>query len=249
MSTERKFGWIKDKDDYRDLLYFQRITTVPDVMDLTNKMPEVYDQGSLGSCVFNALGAAFHYLLFFEDKEVFMPSRLFPYYNYREKENCVNEDSGAQIRTAIKTYVKKGVCKESDWDYDISKFTVKPNDFCYQDAMEHQLLKYHRLRNISQLEQCISEGYPVVCGISIYESFQTEKVSRHGHVPIPDPGKEQFLGGHAVMLVGFNRREKWFKVRNSWGAKWGESGYFYLPYAFVGNVALASDFWTIRLTE
>jgi len=249
MNEVRKFRWVKDHEDSRDLMYFRRITAVPDEADLVYAMPPVYDQGNLGSCVFNAIGGAFHYLLSIESKPIFMPSRLFPYYNYREKEGCISEDSGAQIRGAIKRYVKEGVCSEDMWNYDEGLFAVKPTMPCYDEANNHQLLKYHRLRNIVQLEQCISEGYPVVCGINIYSSFQTEEVSRTGRVPMPDVNKEDLMGGHAVLLVGFNRREKWFKVRNSWGTKWGKGGYFYLPYTFVGNRDLTSDFWTIRLTE
>jgi C1A family cysteine protease len=245
----RKFGWVKDKEDNRDLMYFRRITAVPDEMDLTHAMPQVYDQGTIGSCVFNALGAAFHYLLPIEGKEVFMPSRLFPYYNYRQKEGNVDEDNGAQIRDAIKMYAKKGVCKETTWPYNEIQFAVQPTKEAYYEAMEHQVLKYHRLRTVTQLEQCISEGYPVVCGIRIYSSFETPEVAKTGKAPIPDTTKEELLGGHAVLLVGFNRREKWFKVRNSWGSEWGKGGYFYLPYAYVGNAGLTSDFWTIRLTE
>jgi C1A family cysteine protease len=61
------------------------------------------------------------------------------------------------------------------------------------------------------------------------------------------PGKtERSLGGHAVTLVGFNDETKQFIVRNSWGTAWGQNGYFTLPYAYVLNSGLASDFWCIK---
>jgi hypothetical protein len=34
--------------------------------------------------------------------------------------------------------------------------------------------------------------------------------------------------------------------RNSWGTRWGDKGYFYMPYAFISNSDYASDFWTVR---
>lgn len=34
--------------------------------------------------------------------------------------------------------------------------------------------------------------------------------------------------------------------RNSWGTRWGDRGYFYMPYDFITNSSYASDFWTVR---
>lgn len=36
--------------------------------------------------------------------------------------------------------------------------------------------------------------------------------------------------GHAVLLVGYDDATQSFKVKNSWGAGWGESGYFRIAY-------------------
>ena len=35
--------------------------------------------------------------------------------------------------------------------------------------------------------------------------------------------------------------------RNSWGRRWGDNGYFYMPMEFIKNPSYASDFWTIRV--
>jgi len=34
--------------------------------------------------------------------------------------------------------------------------------------------------------------------------------------------------------------------RNSWGTGWGDSGYFYMPYAYISDSKYCDDFWTIR---
>ena len=73
----------------------------------------------------------------------FMPSRLFIYYNEREMEHTVYSDSGARIRDGIKSVNKQGVCPETVWPYDIEKFTDKPPQDCYKDALNHQLLSSH----------------------------------------------------------------------------------------------------------
>jgi hypothetical protein len=38
------------------------------------------------------------------------------------------------------------------------------------------------------------------------------------------------LNGHAVLLVGYDDATQSFKVKNSWGPNWGESGYFRISY-------------------
>lgn len=252
MNTTRNYGWIPDKKDNRDFRFSSKKVTVelPSKIDLTPNMPPVYDQGNIGSCVFNAIGAGFQYLLPKEKKENFIPSRLFPYYIYREKEGNINEDSGAQIREAIKVYVKEGVCNEQLWPYLITFFAVKPSVRAYTEALNHQVLKYERLPNdLDDLKHCLASGYPFVAGILIYDSFETDSVAKTGIVPMPNAKKENLLGGHAILVVGYDDSTKYFKVRNSWGDTWGDKGYFYLPYDFVLNKKLTSDLWTIQLTE
>ncbi len=90
---------------------------------------------------------------------------------------------------------------------------------------------------------CLAEGYPFVFGFAVYESFQSKKVERTGIVNMPKKN-ERVIGGHAVMAVGYNQKEGRFLIRNSWGLKWGQAGYFTMPFAYLETQA--SDFWTIR---
>ena len=57
---------------------------------------------------------------------------------------------------------------------------------------------------------------------------------------------EKCLGGHAIMAVGYDDDKKVFIIRNSWGVEWGDKGYFYMPYEFILNKDLCSDFWVIQ---
>jgi C1A family cysteine protease len=98
------------------------------------------------------------------------------------------------------------------------------------------------------MKGCLAAGFPFVFGFSVYESFETQAVAKTGVVPMPDK-KEKMLGGHAVMAVGYDDSEGRFIVRNSWGPKWGQGGFFTMPYDYLVNQDLAADFWTIRLVE
>jgi C1A family cysteine protease len=98
--------------------------------------------------------------------------------------------------------------------------------------------------NLIQLQSCLAEGYPFVFGFTVFESFQA--ITKNGMMPMPKP-KEQRLGGHAVMAVGYDDAKKMFIVRNSWTKNWGDQGYFYMPYSYISDTNRADDFWTIRL--
>ena len=83
----KRFGWTPDLPDARDFLYSAPegvLTKLPTKVDLRGtKMPKVYDQGELGSCTANAIGAAFEFGQIKQGEKDFMPSRLFIYYNER----------------------------------------------------------------------------------------------------------------------------------------------------------------------
>jgi C1A family cysteine protease len=65
---------------------------------------------------------------------------------------------------------------------------------------------------------------------------------------MPLPGEKE-VGGHAVLVVGYDNVTQRFLARNSWGTEWGIKGHFTLPYSYILNPDLATDFWTIRLVN
>jgi C1A family cysteine protease len=249
----QRYGWIPDIPDARDLLYAAPPSIagrLPARVTLRPKCPKVYDQGQLGSCTANAIAAAIEFdQMKQRQRRHFTPSRLFIYYNERVMEGTVDVDSGAMIRDGIKSVGKQGACPERDWPYKIEKFRDKPSRDCYRVARKHKAILYQRLQQtINQLKGCVASGFPFVFGFTVYESFEAPAVLRSGHAPMPRP-KEKVLGGHAVLGVGYDDSKQWFICRNSWGTGWGMSGYFTLPYAYLTDRGLASDFWTIRLVK
>jgi C1A family cysteine protease len=243
------YGWNPDLPDGRDLMYAappEVVTALPPKVDLRPECPAVYDQGQLGSCTANAIGAALEFDQMKQKEQAFTPSRLFIYYNEREIEGTVSSDSGAQIRDGVKSVNKLGAPPETDWPYDITKFADKPSQQAYDDAKQHQAVVYQRLTpTLGQLKGCLASGFPFVFGIVVYGSFESQQVAQTGEVPMPRAGEQQ-IGGHAILAVGYDEDQQRFIIRNSWGPNWGMAGYFTLPYPYVLQSTLASDFWTIR---
>jgi len=248
-------GWIPDIPDQRDFL-FEKFTkklkvpkAIPALTDLREFCSTVEDQGRLGSCTAQALVGNIELLQ--RKNKVSSPedfSTLFLYYNERVRERTVAEDSGAMIRTGIKSLVGEGVCGDILWPYTVSKFTKQPPPKAYTDAATHQILSYYRLLARHDMVNCLASGFPFVFGAAVYESFISDAVADSGKIPMPKRG-EQMLGGHAMLAVGYNNITKLFTVRNSWGTVWGKQGYCTMPYAYLESRNLSDDFWTIRAGE
>jgi len=248
-----RYGWLPDLPDHRDQLYaapVEMVGALPAKVDLRPQCPPVYNQGQLGSCTANAIAGAIQFDRMKQKlKPMFIPSRLFIYYNERVVEHSVSSDSGAQIRDGIKSVAKQGDCPETEWPYVIAKFKTDPPKSCYADALKYKVVLYQRVtQTLSQLKGCLASGYPFVFGFTVYESFESASVTKTGHASLPQSG-DAVIGGHAVAGVGYDDTKQWFIVRNSWGAGWGMKGYFTLPYAYVTDNNLASDFWIIRIVQ
>jgi hypothetical protein len=104
------------------------------------------------------------------------------------------------------------------------------------------LSSVHTIRE--NLKTCLSEGSPIVFGFTASTSFESQQLAETGIMSMPQKGEES-LGGHAVICLGYSDRRRCFLVRNNRGDKWGEGGYFWMPYRFMRDQKRCSDFWTV----
>lgn len=241
-------GWRPQLPDHRDLklALAPPEAVLPKKVDLREtdaaNMPEIWDQGQLGSCTAHAVGASWFHAASKSGAKPVDPSRLFIYFQERSLEGDVDQDGGAEIRDGFKVIANIGVPPETDWPYRIEKFAETPPSLAVQDASGHKATKYMTVDcSASGFRQALAAGYCVSFGFTVYESFESEHVAQTGYAPTPAEG-EKVLGGHAVVAVGYDDEEDWLIVRNSWGESWGDHGYFYLPYDFF-KLGLISDCW------
>jgi C1A family cysteine protease len=219
------------------------------VYNLSVEGDESYVAEGIGvhNCTGNAIAAALEFDQIKQGiKRHWTPSRLFIYYNERVIENTIDSDSGAQIRDGMKSVAKQGAPPEKAWPYDIDKFRAEPPRKCYTEGAKHVAIRYQRLaRTLNQLKGCLAEGFPFVFGFMVYDNFESEEVAKTGEAAMPR-AREKQIGGHAVLAVGYEESKQRFIVRNSWGTGWGKRGYFTLPYPYLMESTLSSDFWTVR---
>lgn len=235
--------WKKDKVDSRDYLYVPTKNRLSEKVDLRPYCTLVETQGNLGSCTGQAVAGAIE-LLNKKNRNPNDVSRLFIYYFERVLLGTVDYDSGAYIRDGIKATNKYGASLEYLWPYIISRFKVKPNDVAVADGANRKVVRYERIIDHAGCLNALNNGYPIIIGFYLYESFY--KIGKDGIMPMPNTNKEMLLGGHAVLLVGYDLETKRYTARNSWGTEWGDKGYFYMPFEVIENRNMSDDFWIIK---
>lgn len=245
------YGRKRDPHDCRDhVLRMMRPNrlSVGEVDVFTGLSLPVYDQGELGSCTANA-GVLYRRWLAqkfpqysAKDQDL---SRLFLYYQERLIDGDVGQDDGSTTRTCCQVICKQGICPESDWPYDASTFTNPPQLVDMSDAVPYKAGAYHRAPDADTAISCLVSQYPVLMGVTLYESF--EGIGSDGIMPMPGPG-ESVAGGHEMVIRGYSSSRAAFLVQNSWAASWGLNGTLWMPAAYLDNQDLSQpDFAVIHL--
>ncbi|MDR0452032.1 MAG: C1 family peptidase, partial [Treponema sp.] len=84
------------------------------------------------------------------------------------------------------------------------------------------------------VKKSLAEGKPVIIGMNTPYSFMAAD-----NVWQPEESPDYFYGGHAMCVVGYDDEKSGgaFEILNSWGGKWGNGGFMWIPYnAFVDFV-------------
>lgn len=246
----RHYGWAghveaEARHDERDLIYAaSRHAESPALVDLKSLWKrDVYNQGPLGSCGPNSAASD---ILAAYPAGTPDPSRLFMYYTTRVLMGTTNQDSGVVNRTLFQALHTFGFCDESLWPYVVGDFAKKPSDGAYQQASERKIDLYLRVpQDLEQMKGCLAGGDPFVFGFTVFPGFESAETTRTGIVPMPGR-MERSVGGHDVVICGFDVARALFMFRNSWGPEWGDGGYGYIPFDYALNPKWAGDFWTAR---
>ena len=234
----------QDLPDHRDRVFLKTAPTpLPSLVDLRPAMPPIYNQGDIGSCTANAIAGQIQFLT-----KTYVPSRLFIYYNERAAQGDPSQDSGSTLRIGMKTTQTFGACPETDWVYDHENLFLKPTATCYIHGLPDRVHSYNRIitgpSSLDQVKISLTHSLPVSMGFVVYPSFESEYTAKTGIMLMPALN-EAPIGGHAVLIVGYDDDKSSVIVRNSWGADWGLAGYFYMPYNILTNQQFVMDLWVI----
>jgi C1A family cysteine protease len=248
MPIRRTYGAKPSPFDPRDFKYARLETPAkrPRKATVRRTGEPVFDQGQEGSCVFNAAAGAIEHLI-----PTFIASRSFTYYEYRSSIHDLKDDNGADPRAALEVIRKLGAPAEKDWAYDgqdpsVSKtFRKRPTATIKAEAKKLVGLEYQALGQtagiLNDICDCIAHTkLPVMIGIAVYSSFESDEVARTGKIPVPGVN-EQLLGYHEILAESYDDDAKVLEIRNSWNTDWARGGYALMPYAYASNIKLLTD--------
>lgn len=254
-SSKRHFGWAgKEPNDPRDYCYQVSQATLkalPPSVDLSTliKSPAI-NQGNIGSC---GPCSAARELLFDQEQTPTLadvkPSILQIYWCARYVMGTVNEDSGVYNRDLCKALNQFGWADESLYPYQPAKFKQKPPANVLADAATRRVTRYEKVPQIlEQMKGALAQRDPFILGFMWYADWETSAIAKSGDLTLTAPGA-QILGGHDVVIVGYDDATQRFTFINSWGTRWGKNGYGTIPYAQVLSPEKANDFWTLHWDE
>ena len=88
------------------------------------------------------------------------------------------------------------------------------------------------INNPQYLEALLAAGFDIAVGAWVSWN-EPENTSVMGLVVDPATGEPYKSGGHAMLIVGYDRPHQYFILKNSWGSWWGHAGYGYFGYDFA----------------
>jgi C1A family cysteine protease len=219
-----------------------KLAELPVSVDLRNRCLAIRDQGQEGACsgfasaafreASHAVGAGNPLSFYLSPAYLYGRSRIF--------DGTFPRDSGASVADEFWVLQNYGVCPETYLPYtaDPSEGPTPVADtaaFPFRIAQPLQV-DWH---DPQSLKSVLANEQTITIGFLVYVSF--ENPDDKGVVPIPNTGAENLLGGHGVLVCGYDDVASWWIIRNHWGQSWGAAGYCYMPY---GYESVWTEAWT-----
>ena len=223
---------------------------LPPAVDHRPQQSPIKNQGSRGTCVSHASLAL---LEAYEHVPDDLSEQLVHYRFNEFLDRPQDVDAGLRTTDSPRFLADPDgrACLEAEWPYISSQGPI--NDLVEageygppQAALDNARFGYganaykivpdrglqgESIKNTRYLESLLHQGYDVVIGTWVsWDDKDNDGVLD----PVLDSnGNPIGRGGHAMLLVGYNRAEEYFIVKNSWGRGWGHDGYGYLHYNLI----------------
>ncbi|MBN2531909.1 MAG: hypothetical protein JXB88_03400 [Spirochaetales bacterium] len=201
--------------------------SLPSKIDLSGYLPTPGYQGKQSSCT--GWSTAYAYKSFHEQVErnwsLNNDSHLFsPAYIYNQINGGI--DQGAYIPDALELMKTKGCATLASMPYREDNYTKQPQSVAHNEAKNFRAKSYMSVdfRNRYTMKSILAGKNCIVVGLEVYENFDTYS----GGIYKSIRGRD--MGGHAILVVGYDDSKKAYKLINSWGTSWGEKGYIWIDY-------------------
>jgi C1A family cysteine protease len=248
-------GALPSPPDYRDYKYNQLVpqligAQIPGEVDYRPNLPPVWNQGQFGTCV--AAASCWSLKAYHEMVQGDFPGGgLSVAYLYAmcKQYDGIQDQPGTYPRVALKIMREYGVCTEQELPYSwltSDRNVPAPPASLVPSADKYKIKTYAQVCGLGDktrdgavyaLKRAIFSEGVVLAALLVCSNFLNPK---DGMIPLPGG---RVLGGHAVALVGYSEERQAFLLRNSWGEKWGDGGYAWLPYEWLTSKDTDFGYW------
>ncbi|MDR0517824.1 MAG: C1 family peptidase [Fibromonadaceae bacterium] len=248
-------GWQADKEDISDVHKDEYIPDglLPERISLEDKFPPIGNQGQYGTCVawatgynlktsLNAAERGWSSAELSDAQNQTSPKDLwFAIDNSKKGTQC----GGASIVDALNALVSKGAASVSSVPYkDLGNCFGPAVGDEFNRLASYSVIAYNyalvgkagsRGMALENFKGYLSQGIPILIGAKLGDRFvQWNSASVISSDTYNDPNMQNAF--HAMVLVGYDDGKEAFRVRNAWGAAWGDEGSIWVDYDFfLGN--------------
>lgn len=202
--------------------------------------PVPIDQGPVGSCVGQSVGyGAFTIskaikLGVSDRSKITHAAHSGPYIYNQIKSPNDDCDAGSRITEALALVSDKGVPTFNTFGRGLMGCSDVPGAKANQEANAYQLKDYATIFGfddigdvkIDRTLRSIADNKPVIVGMLIPTSFF--EVTPGQQLWNPEEG-EKILGGHAMVVIGYDLANGTIELMNSFGPDWGDDGFINMP--------------------
>ncbi|MEU8934330.1 C1 family peptidase [Streptomyces sp. NPDC048409] len=215
---------------------FRHAEAAPESADLSQYALPPGDQGQVGACVAWATGYSAYGIVMNEQGISGAP--MAPMYVYAQI--AKGQDNGTTASVALPMEKEQGIDTQADYWQGTSDYTTQPDDQERANAAKYRLSGFDELPTggdeaKAAIQNAVSQGEPVVIGFEVHKSFEAldaTTAADYSYMP-GDASSDPVVGGHEVTIVGYD--DKGVKIENSWGAGWGDGGFFTVPWSFFST--------------
>jgi C1A family cysteine protease len=223
------------------------IASLPNTVDHRTSQSNVKNQGGRGTCVAHASCGCLEAYNHIPDDL----SEQYLHYKFNEFMGRRHDANQGLKTTEAAKYLARPdgrICEEAEWPYmtqgainsAVAAGTYSPpNDAA--NNQDYGITSYKiitdkgttgdSIKNTRYLEALVYQGYNVVIGTWV--SWDDKDNNGILDPVLDNNGNPVSRGGHAMVVVGYNRSSQYFIVKNSWAAGWGHSGYAYFHYDLI----------------
>jgi hypothetical protein len=216
----------------------------------------IRDQGSRGTCTAFASVAAIEAFESCQKHQSVQLSEEHAYHIFMHTIACTcPEDCGIATYKAAQYLVQGRICSAAQMPYTADTKKLPSDDsnhvpmacltdskYGFTDAGTKVILGTayggptdQNANNPEYLESVLYGEHDIVYGLWVAGTSWADGTAETGVIDVQKVSGQPAaaIGGHAMLLVGYDRAHSFFIFKNSWGESHGHSGYFYVSYDYV----------------